>query len=73
MLGRRRETWWIWGCGPEAVVDGEKTPDSRKGLMLAIVRREEAEGESKMMGSIRERDFGGLGVREAGIVVGGPR
>lgn len=54
-------------------MDGEKTPDSRKGLMFAIVRREEAEGESRIMGSMRERDFCGLGVREAGMAVGGPR
>lgn len=37
-----------------------KRPDSRKDLMLAIERREEADGERRMMGSL-ERDFeGGL-------------
>jgi hypothetical protein len=47
-----------------------KRPDSRKDLMLAIERRDEAEGERRIMGSL-ERDFdGGLeGVTEP--LVGG--
>lgn len=44
-----------------------KTPCSRNGLMLAIVSREEAEGESKMMGSFEREGLGGFGVGMAGI------
>lgn len=72
MLGRRREIWRM----PLAAVGagGAYVPDSRKGLMLDMRRREEAEGERRMMGSGRRDGFFGcvgseggmLGVVEAG-------
>ena len=43
---------------------GTKRPEPRKVLMLEMRRREEAEGERRMMGSIRERvvrGFWGIG------------
>ena len=46
--------------------EGTKEPFSRKAFMFAIVRREEAEGDRRIMGS-RERDLLGdlLGVEVA--------
>lgn len=43
--------WRRSGVGPELREGGVKTPVSRKGLMLDMVRRDEAEGERRMMGS----------------------
>ena len=40
-------------------------PDSRKDLMLDIRKREEAEGETRMMGSGRREDFLSREAREA--------
>jgi hypothetical protein len=59
MLGSKRLTRRKLGWS-EPLVGGTKVPSSRKGLMLAIVRREEAEGERRMIGS-RRRELGGGG------------
>ena len=44
-------------------------PDSRKDLMLLMRRREEAEGESKMIGSGRRPGFLSREAREVVLVV----
>lgn len=53
--GSSREMSIICGVVVEVAVvlsvwGGRKVPDSRKGLTLDMVRRAEAEGESRMMG-----------------------
>ena len=50
---------------------GMYVPDSRKDLMLLMRRREEAEGESRIMGSGRRPDFLSLEARDAVAVVVG--
>lgn len=48
---------------------GMYVPDSRKDLMLLIRSREEADGESRMMGSGRRPGFLSLEARDAVVVV----
>ncbi len=50
---------------------GMYVPDSRKDLMLRIRSREEAEGESRMMGSGRRPGFLSLEARDVVVVVVG--
>lgn len=50
---------------------GIYVPDSRKDLMLLMRSREEAEGESKMMGSGRRPGFLSLEARDVVVVVAG--
>ena len=50
---------------------GMYVPDSRKDLMLLMRRREEAEGESRIMGSGRRPGFLSLEARDAVVVVVG--
>lgn len=51
ILCRRRETRRKFGGVSMDTVGGMKTPSSRKDLMFDIVRREEALGERRIMGS----------------------
>lgn len=73
IAGRAREIWRSCGA-EECSVGGWKVPDSRKDLMLDMVRRLEAEGERRMMGSLGRglegRGARGLGMR-AGLETGG--
>lgn len=72
IVGRRREICRMlvveFGAG------GWYWPDSRKGFMFDMRRREEAEGERRMMGSGRREDFlgwdGRLGGTEEGVIEG---
>ncbi len=50
---------------------GMYVPDSRKDLMLLMRSREEAEGESRMMGSGRRPGFLSLEARDVVVVVVG--
>ena len=67
MLGRRREMWRMLVV--EVGVGGAYVPDSRKGFMLDIRRSEDAEGESRMIGSGRRFGFFGCDGSEGGIPV----
>lgn len=64
MVGSRREMCRMlvveFGAG------GWYWPDSRKGLMFDMRRREEAEGDRRMMGSGRREDFLGWEGRPEG-------
>lgn len=68
MLGSSRDTWWMLGCGPGRDDDAVNVPCSRNGLMLAIVSSEDADGDSRMMGSLDRDGFDGFGVGIEGIV-----
>lgn len=50
---------------------GMYVPDSRKDLMLLMRSREEAEGESRMMGSGRRPGFLSLEARDVVVAVAG--
>lgn len=56
------------GCGPGSDDDAVNVPCSRNGLMLAIVSREDADGDSRMMGSLDRDGFDGFGVGIDGIM-----
>lgn len=57
MEGRRRRIWIMFALFVSAALGGMKTPSSRKDLMFEVRRRDEAEGERRMMGRRRWLDF----------------
>jgi hypothetical protein len=50
MEGMGRRIWIMLALVVSAALGGMKMPSSRKDLMLEVRKRDEAEGESRMMG-----------------------
>lgn len=65
--GSARESWRKFEVVASVALGGMKVPSSRKDFMLDMRRREDAEGESRMMGcSLRREGFLRLETRGAG-------
>lgn len=71
MVGSRRFSWIMLAIEELSELGGWKTPSVRNDLMLLRRRREDAEGESRIMGSGRRLDVGLLFGRRAGVALRG--